>query len=154
MFTMNRITSESIRSVAVALLCFIAILSCSPGASAASQTPPGVARLLDRIFTDSDAASHFDCRLVEADGHETFTVSCDGSTVTVEGSSVSAITSGINHFLRRHMGITLGWGNMKAALGRELPVVNRETVTATVPVRYYLNFCTHSYSMAFWDWDR
>ena len=154
MFTMNRITSESIRSVAAALLCFVAILSCSPGASAASQTPPGVARLLDRIFTDSAAASRFDCRLVKADGPEAFTVSCDGSTVTVEGSSVSAITSGINHFLRRHMGITLGWGNMKAALGRELPVVSRETVTATVPVRYYLNFCTHSYSMAFWDWDR
>lgn len=145
---------ESNRLIIIVLLCFVAFMANISMKAASTRTPEAIDGLLNRIFTDNDAASRFDCRLVKSDGTETFTICCDGTTVTIEGSSISSITAGINYFLRNHMGITLGWGNMKASLGRDLPVVERETVVASVPVRYYLNFCTHSYTMAFWDWER
>jgi alpha-N-acetylglucosaminidase len=36
-----------------------------------------------------------------------------------------------------------------------LPVVpSKQRVKSAVAWRYYMNVCTVSYSMAFWDWDR
>ena len=40
-------------------------------------------------------------------------------------------------------------------LASSLPVVKEKIrVNATLPLRYYLNYCTYSYSMAFWDWTQ
>ena len=35
-----------------------------------------------------------------------------------------------------------------------LPVTKQERHETDLPYRYDLNYCTFSYSMAFWDWER
>lgn len=35
-----------------------------------------------------------------------------------------------------------------------LPVTKKERHETDLPYRYDLNYCTFSYSMAFWDWER
>ena len=84
----------------------------------------------------------------------TFQIACDGSKIEISGTDNVAIAAGINWFLQHHAGINISWNNPSDRLPEKLPVVAPETHTASVDFRYYLNFCTHSYSMAFWDWNR
>ena len=44
---------------------------------------------------------------------------------------------------------------MSHALPNPLPAVEKPIkIESNVKYRYNLNFCTFSYSMAFWDWER
>lgn len=104
-------------------------------------------------LTGGDAERLTSGKLTSGDAQQ-FTLSCDGRRVQVSGSDYIAIATGINWYLQHYAGIDISWNAPTAALPAALPACAAETHTASVPWRYYLNFCTFSYSMAFWDWER
>ena len=109
--------------------------------------------LLKRILPDDFHC--FSCqKIVLEEPSATFRIACDGSKIEISGTDNVAIAAGINWFLQHHAGINISWNNPSDRLPEKLPVVAPETHVASVDFRYYLNFCTHSYSMAFWDWNR
>lgn len=111
--------------------------------------------LLSRILPYNDDAQKFEYSIApSADGKDYFTISCDGAKVSVKGNNNVSIATGINWFLQHKAGVDIAWNNPKDRLPEVLPTVAEETHRASVPVRYYLNFCTHSYTMAFWGWER
>jgi len=109
--------------------------------------------LLQRILPYGNDAKRLEYQLVEGNADQ-FTLSCDGQSALIQGGSTLALTTGINWFLQHYAGVDISWNSPTGRLPEALPAVAEETHTASVPLRYYLNFCTHSYSMAFWDWDR
>ena len=112
-----------------------------------------IADLLGRVLPHRDDAQKFEW--VKTDSpRQQFTIACDGRKVTVSGSDYIAIATGINWYLQHYAGIDISWNCPTARLPKRLPVCAAETHTASVPWRYYLNFCTFSYSMAFWGWER
>lgn len=112
-----------------------------------------IAGLLHRILPSKGDAEKFVWTLDERPTGQ-FTFSCDGQYVNVRGSDYIAIATGINWYLQHYAGIDISWNAPTATLPATLPACPAETHTASVPLRYYLNFCTYSYSMAFWDWQR
>ncbi|MBR6016882.1 MAG: alpha-N-acetylglucosaminidase N-terminal domain-containing protein, partial [Prevotella sp.] len=109
--------------------------------------------LLKRILPDD--FHRFSCQKTTLENRQTtFTIACDGEKIDISGTDNVAIAAGINWFLQHHAGINISWNNPSDRLPEKLPVVAPETHTASVDFRYSLNFCTHSYSMAFWDWNR
>lgn len=111
--------------------------------------------LLHRILPYGDDAQRFEC-ITETDQTKTgdwFTVRCDGSKITVKGPNNVSLATGINWYLNK-AGIDISWNAPTAMLPAKLPKVDSETHRSKVDYRYYLNFCTHSYTMAFWDWNR
>lgn len=111
--------------------------------------------LLKRILPEAGDADKFEYSLTTStDGTQQFAFSCDGNTVKVEGTDYVAIAAGINWYLQHYAGVNISWNSPKGRLPETLPTCPREQHTASVPWRYYLNFCTHSYSMSFWDWER
>lgn len=122
-----------------------------------------VADLLRRVLPHGGDARRFEWRVEPAGENgaaagqgsaETFTLSCDGRRVHVSGTTTLAVTTGINWYLQHYAGIDISWNSPTAVLPDSLPPCAAERHTASVPWRYYLNFCTHSYSMAFWGWER
>lgn len=110
--------------------------------------------LLKRILPHGKDASRFTCVIDGShSGKDWFAISCDGQTVSIKGPNNVSLAAGINWFLNK-VGIDISWNMSKAKLPTSLPIVSEETHTSTVDYRYYLNFCTHSYTMAFWDWSR
>lgn len=108
--------------------------------------------LLNRI--DKGAASKFKIELVKSD-KDFFELSQAGPRVVVRGNSYVNIASGINWYLKYYAGIQLSWNGMHAQLPARLPAVEKPIRKETeLTKRYYLNYCTFSYSMAFWDWKR
>lgn len=62
---------------------------------------------------------------------------------------------GINWYLKHHAGIHITWNNMNQKLPNVLPAVKqKERHETDLKLRYDFNYCTFSYTMAFWDWNR
>lgn len=75
--------------------------------------------------------------------------------VVIRGNNYVSIATGLNWYLKYYANIHLSWNSMQADLSGQLPpVIKRERREASEAIRYYLNYCTFSYSMAFWDWNR
>lgn len=84
-----------------------------------------------------------------------FEISVKNGKPLIRGNNYVSIASGINWYLKYYVGVHLAWNSMHATLPSSLPLVSSpERHEADVKYRYYLNYCTFSYSMAFWDWKR
>ena len=78
-----------------------------------------------------------------------------GNKVVVRGNNYVSIATGINWYLKYYAGINLSWNGMQADLPEVLPpVLKKERHETDLKLRYDFNYCTFSYSMAFWDWKR
>lgn len=148
------------RKVLVGLLCTVAL-----GAFANPADD-----LLNRI--DKGAAAKFKTVLVKSDkdffeidqartrkGNSTSAASKSGAgknnPIIIRGNSWVNIAVGINWYLKHHAGIHISWNNMNVKLPAVLPVVKqKERHETDLKLRYNFNYCTFSYTMAFWDWNR
>ena len=84
-----------------------------------------------------------------------FELDQQGDKVVVRGDSYISIANGINWYLKYYAGVHLTWNNMSTKLPDILPpVTTKERRETDIKYRYALNYCTFSYSMAFWDWAR
>lgn len=84
-----------------------------------------------------------------------FELDQQGNKVVVRGNNYVSIATGIHWYLKYYAGVHLTWNNMQATLPEVLPAVTqKERHETNLKYRYDLNYCTYSYSMAFWDWKR
>lgn len=84
-----------------------------------------------------------------------FELSQDGGRVRISGNTWVNIATGLNWYLKYYCGQHLTWNNMRASLPARLPRVEKpERHETKLKLRYDFNYCTFSYSMAFWDWAR
>ena len=111
-----------------------------------------VDELLERI--DKGASAKFKTELVKSQ-KDFFELDQQGKKVVVRGNTWVNIASGVNWYLKYYAGIHLSWNQMQATLPAVLPAVSRKERHETdLTQRYAFNYCTFSYSMAFWDWKR
>ena len=111
-----------------------------------------VTDMLERI--DKGASKKFKIELRTAD-RDFFELDQSGNHVVVRGNTWVNIATGVNWYLKHHAGIHLSWNNMTATLPARLPrVTTRERHETDLTLRYDFNYCTFSYTMAFWDWNR
>lgn len=108
--------------------------------------------LLERI--DKGASKKFVIEKVESK-KDFFEIGSKNGKVLVSGNNYVSIATGINWYLKYCLGVHLSWNNMHTKLPDKLPLVKViERHETDISYRYYLNYCTFSYTMAFWDWER
>ena len=124
------------------LLCFaVGMQAASPIRGLLERIDPGASRKFI-IETQKSAVDFFE-------------LDQKGDKVVVRGNNDVSIATGINWYLKYYAGVHLTWNGMKVQLPDVLPAVTKkERRETTIPYRYDLNYCTFSYSMAFWDWER
>lgn len=84
-----------------------------------------------------------------------FEIDSKGEKVQITGNSDLSLATGLNWYLKYVAGIHLSWNNLSQKLPEVLPLPKEKIRQETsMKNRYYLNYCTYSYSMAFWDWER
>ena len=75
-----------------------------------------------------------------------------GKGVEISANNISSASVGLNRYLNDVAGVQLTWDDMTPVLPDPLPLPQKQLSGATdQSLRYYLNYCTHSYSMPFWD---
>ena len=108
--------------------------------------------LLERI--DKGASAKFKTQLVKSD-KDFFELDQAGTKVVIRGNTWVNIASGLNWYLKYYAGVHLSWNQMQTKLPARLPAVKaKERHETDLALRYDFNYCTFSYSMAFWDWKR
>lgn len=133
------------------ILTFLILLSI-PVISTASSDP--IKGLLERI--DKGASKKFKTEIIRTGTDiDFFELDQEKDKIVIRGNNYISIATGINWYLKYYANIHLSWNGMTASLPDKLPKVTRKERRETRHLlRYYLNYCTFSYSMAFWDWDR
>lgn len=111
-----------------------------------------VNEMLERI--DKGASKKFKTELVKSPD-DFFELDQKGDKVVVRGNTWVNIATGVNWYLKYHAGVHLSWNGMTAQLPDVLPAVKeKERHSTKLSHRYDFNYCTFSYSMPFWDWER
>ncbi|MDE7410630.1 MAG: alpha-N-acetylglucosaminidase [Paramuribaculum sp.] len=123
--------------------------------SAVSQTISPLIGLAERIDSGLSQKIIFSIDSLSPTETDWYLITQRGDKPCIEANSYLSAATGLNHYLKYVAGTHVSWNNPTAELPGVLPAVT-DTIRCETPLhhRYYLNYCTHSYSMAFWDWQR
>ena len=88
---------------------------------------------------------------------DVFVITTKDGKPCVKGNSILAITTGINWYLNHYAHINISWNNLSIndLSGYDFPLPDEDEIhVCSADYRYYLNYCTFSYSMSVWTWER
>lgn len=129
-------------------ICLICMLCLAVVVKAASP----IQGLLERI--DKGASRKFVIEQVKSPT-DFFELDQKGDKVVIRGNNYVSIATGLNWYLKYYAGVQLSWNGMTAQLPAVLPAVpQKERHETDLKYRYDFNYCTYSYTIAFWDWNR
>lgn len=129
---------------------FIFLISLFAGVVGMTAHP--VDGLLERV--QPGASARFVLKETGGD-KDFFEIGAVNGKPSITANNAVNVAAGVNWYLKYYAGIHLSWNSMTAELPEVLPLPSKpERRETTAHWRYYLNYCTHSYSMAFWDWKR
>jgi alpha-N-acetylglucosaminidase len=132
----------------------VAISLCLIQSARAATSTDASAALLHRVIPAQ--ANQFDLQTIDADnGNDVFEIESSGDRIVLRGNNGVSIASALNWYLKYDCHCQLSWCGDNLNLPNPLPRVEKKIrIVAAVPHRVAFNFCTFSYTMAFWDWDR
>ena len=137
---------------AVCLTPWLALAQPTSAAGGAGVDLNAAAALVRRVVPAQ--ATRFDVEAIApADGRDAFEVASRGERVVLRGSSGVAIASALNWYLEHVAGVNVSLPLQPIALSRLPRVASPVRVTTPYARRYFFNYCTFSYSMAWWDWN-
>jgi len=103
-----------------------------------------------------DRASGFVVEYIPVvNGKDVYELESRRGKVVLRGSNGLSVGSALNEYLRSYCHSFISWDGVDLRLPAVLPVVpSRVRRVTPYQYRYYLNYCTFNYSMAWWDWAR
>ncbi len=76
-------------------------------------------------------------------------------SIHIRGNTQGTMAVGFYWYLKKFCNAHISWSGDNLTLPEKLPKIPEKIVKKSqVDYRYYFNFCTHSYSTAYWDWQR
>ncbi len=148
------------KKIDFSIVCIFLCLSSGQSALARSiptQASAGLraaAELIERVVPDQ-ARFFVVEQIPRQDGLDTFEVESQGNRIMLRGSGGVAIASALNWYLEHIAGITVANPLRPVALVLPLKAVPQKVrITTPYRYRYFFNYCTFSYSMAWWDWEQ
>jgi alpha-N-acetylglucosaminidase len=139
------------------LLSLFVLLATTPSGSYATPAEDAARGLVGRVLPEH--ASHIDVAEIPADaGRDVFEIESHGDRLELRGNKALSMASGLAWYLENVAHRQLSWLGDNLEIAGPLPAVpSRVRVVAPFAQRAYLNYCTFSYTMAFWDrarWER
>lgn len=110
--------------------------------------------LIERVLPQQ--AGSFVVEIIPAvDDDDVFEIESRDGKIVLRGNNGVSVASGLNWYLKYYCHCQLSWCGDNLALPEPLPVVASKVRRVTpYEHRAYLNYCTFSYTMPWWDWAR
>jgi alpha-N-acetylglucosaminidase len=109
--------------------------------------------LLQRILPKH--ANQFVIEQIGRASKDTFQISSRNGKVVLAGNNGVSIASALYYYLNEYCHCQITWNGENLNLPAKLPAVpTKIKKSSPYEYRYYLNYCTFSYSMSWWDWQR
>ena len=134
-------------------VCLLAALSLFSGNGyARSENEKAAQALAKRIIPEQAGKIVF--REVPADGADTFTLFSENGKIVIEANNAGTMAVGLNYYLNNYCNTTVSeYAAHPVEMPKVLPAVpEKVSVSAKVPYRFYLNYCTFGYTMPWWGW--
>ncbi|MEN7547183.1 alpha-N-acetylglucosaminidase [Rapidithrix thailandica] len=114
-----------------------------------------VSRLAERLLPEHVSQLVFEEIVLLESGQDVFELETINGKLHIRGNNPVSRATGLNWYLKYYTHSHIAWGASQLDLPEKLPEVKTKVRKVTRQVkRYYLNYCTYSYSMAWWDWER
>jgi alpha-N-acetylglucosaminidase len=100
--------------------------------------------------------SHFKVKFIPKNGDkDVFELESKNGKIEISGNDGVSIASGLYYYLKNYANCQITWNGTNLKLPSLLPVVPHKVRKNTpYDYRYYLNYCTFSYTMSWWTWER
>ena len=110
--------------------------------------------LIQRLIPER--ANEFDFEAIPQENNkDVMEVVSRGDKIVIRGSSTIAMTSGFHWYLKHVAKCHVSWNGDQLNLPKPLPKPDTKiNLVTSYKNNFYLNYCTHSYTMAWWDWER
>lgn len=157
-YNMQTILKISFRGLSSVFL-FLLFVSCNSTAPKTEFTPTeqekAVYDLIKRVLPEY--AKHFAVAFIEkgADDKDIFEIESVGGKIVLRGNNGVSIASALNFYLKNFCHCQITWNGTNLNIPDPLPAVS-EKICRKSPYkyRYNLNYCTFSYTMAWWNWEQ
>jgi alpha-N-acetylglucosaminidase len=142
----------SILLITITLLMTLVTGSCDKGRNIQVREAAAVVSRVLPAYADQ-----FILKLIGKEGvNDVFEIEPLGQKIVISGSSGIALCSGFNYYLKNYCNASYNWRcgnnmNINGALPSDFKKIRKVT---PYQYRYMFNYCTFSYSMAFWDWGQ
>ncbi len=109
--------------------------------------------LLRRVVKERYA--DFEIEIAELDDRETFEIQSRNNKILLRGNTPVTVASALNWYLKYYCHCHISWNGDNLKLPESLPQLEVPVRRSTrFNRRVYLNYCTFSYSMPWWHWQR
>ena len=90
-----------------------------------------------------------------ANGEDVYEISSEKGKVLLKGNNAIALSTAFNQYLKYTCNAHVSWLGNQLNLPENLPLPQK-TIRNTINGKYrvYMNYCTVSYTAAYWDWER
>lgn len=133
---------------------FLFLLLLSPGTllQAGADEVSEATGLLRRVAPSLLPKIRFEKLTREA--RDVFELETENSRIVIRGNSANSMAVGLNHYLKYYCKTSVSWfAHDPTELPDTFPSVPRKIrVEARTPKRFFLNYCTFGYTMAWWQW--
>ncbi len=86
---------------------------------------------------------------------DVFEIESKDGKIILRGTTGVDVISALNWYLKYYCNCQITWCGDNLNLPKTLPIVPQKIrKVSPYKYRYYFNYCTFSYTMAFWDWER
>ena len=111
--------------------------------------------LVGRILPQHQKQIVFDIQLQEETSVDFFELETVNRKLHITANSPVSAACGLNWFLKYHCNCSLSFCEDQLNLPAKLPSLHAKVRKETpLTTNFYMNYCTFSYSTAFWDWNR
>lgn len=110
-------------------------------------------KIIERILPEH--SSNFLVSINAEIDKDSFFLRTTNGLIEIEANNPVSIASGLYWYLKYFCNCHISWNGDQLNLPSKLPLPSTETThKANFDYRYYLNYCTFSYSMPWWNWER
>ena len=85
-----------------------------------------------------------------------FEIESKGKKLIIRGNNANSMAVGLNHYLKYYCLAQYSWFKEEPLeLPATMPTVpEKVSLSARVPERFFLNYCTFGYTMPWWNWEQ
>ena len=113
---------------------------------------PSIHGLIHRVAPQLEGKILIDS-IASENGKEVFEIYSEGSKIVLAGSTPVAAASALNWYLKYYCHCHISRAGENLNIPEELPEVKEKIrIASPYKYRYWLNYCTHNYTMSFWTW--
>ena len=109
--------------------------------------------LIHRIVPELDGM--FDFEFIEKEnGYEVFEIDVAKGRPVLRGDSQLSMAMALGYYVKKYLKFNISWCGSRTEKVEDIPLPEFYRRVVEQKYRTYMNYCTHSYSCAWWDWER